>query len=422
MAFDSSIRIRQINQSELSGYLATVILGYLSQTGTLTGSFYPLLQNPSGYEISGAFISQQDLDSAIVQLTSLVSQNYYPNTNPSGFISNINTGGFLTTGQTGNFTGIFYPLTTNPSGYITTGQTGNLTGVFYPLNTNPSGFITTGQTGNFGGVPSNGLLKDTNSIISVDYYSRYLRDVNGNLSANYNSRIFQDSSGHVAIDYGNRYLKDSGNTISVDFNHRQLLGNWSAQNLNLNTGFFGYLQSLGPNTNTIIGSNYIILTDISLPYSYNTILNGTGILTTNLSTTNANVSNLTSSYTTLTGPVILTGEGNNQAFIEIASNAFMQMDSGSFLYAGAENGGIDVYNNYLVNSGGNTSLDWNKMLLTGGTWSAQNLNVTSGITITGNITYNSTGSYTQIPLNTGSPVSWMPITVTGSKYFIPLYQ
>ena len=108
--FDSTIRLKQMNQAELSGFLVPIILSYLTNTGSLTGSFYPLKTNPSGYEQSGAFIDKVSLDSAIYQALSYVANTYYPNSNPSGFINSIS--------------GAFYPLNTNPSGYITTGQTG----------------------------------------------------------------------------------------------------------------------------------------------------------------------------------------------------------------------------------------------------------------------------------------------------------
>jgi len=75
-----------MNQAELSGFLIPIILTYLSNTGNLSGVFYPLLNNPSGYLQSGAFISQVDLDSAITQALSFVSNNFYPDSNPSGFL------------------------------------------------------------------------------------------------------------------------------------------------------------------------------------------------------------------------------------------------------------------------------------------------------------------------------------------------
>lgn len=87
MAFDSTIRVRQMNQSDLSGFVIPIILNYLTGTGSLTGTFYPLKQNPSGYLQSGAFISQVDLDSAVAQTLNLISELYYPLSNPSGYLT-----------------------------------------------------------------------------------------------------------------------------------------------------------------------------------------------------------------------------------------------------------------------------------------------------------------------------------------------
>ena len=94
MAADSTIRLRQINQPEISGYTVQVIQSYLTGnislpvTGGLTGSFYPLKTNPSGYigtGQTGVFKTQTDLDSLYYQLVSYVGNNYYPNSNPSNY-------------------------------------------------------------------------------------------------------------------------------------------------------------------------------------------------------------------------------------------------------------------------------------------------------------------------------------------------
>jgi hypothetical protein len=75
-----------MNQAELSGFIVPIVLGFMSGTGSLSGSFYPLSSNPSGYVQSGAFIAQIDLDSAIYQALNYVSQNYYLSSNPSGYL------------------------------------------------------------------------------------------------------------------------------------------------------------------------------------------------------------------------------------------------------------------------------------------------------------------------------------------------
>ena len=68
--------------------------------------------------------------------------NFYPTSNPSGYITGFNSGQYITSSQTGQF----YPRFSNPSGYLTGVNTGNFistsqTGQFYPVS-NPSGFIT----------------------------------------------------------------------------------------------------------------------------------------------------------------------------------------------------------------------------------------------------------------------------------------
>jgi len=94
-SFDSTIRLRQLNSSELSGYISLVCQNLLSgvtgiQTGNLTGAFYPLNGNPSGFVVSGQtgiFMTQSNLDSLYSQTISYVAANYYPISNPSGYIS-----------------------------------------------------------------------------------------------------------------------------------------------------------------------------------------------------------------------------------------------------------------------------------------------------------------------------------------------
>ena len=95
-------------------------------TGALTGAFYPLNANPSGY------ITGVDL---------------------SSYVTKSSTGIFVTTGQTGNF------VTTSQTGqFVSTGSTGNFvtgsvvrpseTGVF--ITSSQTGqFVSTGSTGNF---------------------------------------------------------------------------------------------------------------------------------------------------------------------------------------------------------------------------------------------------------------------------------
>ena len=113
-----------------------------SQTGVLTGSFYPLSGNPSDYVTgsvvrpnqTGAFLTSADLSSYATtgyvnsasgvirsDLSSLQTATglLYPRNNPSGYITGIDASSFVTTGQTGDYANTFYPKASNPSGYVT---------------------------------------------------------------------------------------------------------------------------------------------------------------------------------------------------------------------------------------------------------------------------------------------------------------
>jgi hypothetical protein len=111
-AFDSTIRLRQANQPEFSGYTVQIIQNYLSgnppipSTGVLSGVFYPLVTNPSGFVTSsqtGVFKTQTDLNSLYTQILYYVGENYYPDSNPSGYINSANISGI-----SGNLNNIVY--------------------------------------------------------------------------------------------------------------------------------------------------------------------------------------------------------------------------------------------------------------------------------------------------------------------------
>jgi hypothetical protein len=100
--YDSTVRLRQLNKPELSGYIVEVI-GEIPNTGNLTGSFYPLNSNPSGFVTTsqtGDFITQIDLDSNYYNTLVYVGQNYYPSNNPSGYVANLSPIVYATGNQT----------------------------------------------------------------------------------------------------------------------------------------------------------------------------------------------------------------------------------------------------------------------------------------------------------------------------------
>jgi hypothetical protein len=104
---DSTIRLKQISQSEISGYCSQVTSGILANvntvvapTGKLTGAFYPLNSNPQNYAKSGDFSTQTDIDGSIAQNNAYINSTYYPRTNPSGYVSTTSNIVLLTGNQT----------------------------------------------------------------------------------------------------------------------------------------------------------------------------------------------------------------------------------------------------------------------------------------------------------------------------------
>jgi hypothetical protein len=127
----------------LSGEISVV------NTGSLTGAFYPLNSNPSGY-ITGVDLSNY--------VTKSSTGNFVTTGQTGSFIVSSQTGQFVSTGATGNFvtgnvvrpseTGSFI-VSSQTGQFVSTGATGNfVTGsVVRPSET--GNFITTAQTGQF---------------------------------------------------------------------------------------------------------------------------------------------------------------------------------------------------------------------------------------------------------------------------------
>ena len=120
------------HQSGGSDELLHNLLGGLQ--GGSANSYYHLTSGEYANLVTGAVVRPSDTGA------------FYPNSNPSGFITGVNLSGYVTgdvvrPSETGSFitasqTGAFYPRS-NPSGFISPSQTG----AFYAAS-NPSGFIT----------------------------------------------------------------------------------------------------------------------------------------------------------------------------------------------------------------------------------------------------------------------------------------
>ena len=155
--------------------------GAAASTGALTGVFYPLNANPSGY-ITGVDLSSYVTKSSTgIFVTTGQTGNFVTTSQTGQFVSTGSTGNFIVASQTGQFvstgsTGNFvtgsvvrpsetgnFVVASQTGQFVSTGSTGNFvvaaqTGAFlttgaadgrYALQSATGNFVTTGQTGNF---------------------------------------------------------------------------------------------------------------------------------------------------------------------------------------------------------------------------------------------------------------------------------
>ena len=265
--------------------------GNAVNTGSLTGSFYPLYSNPSGYITTGQTGS---FGNAIN--TGILTGAFYPLVgNPSGFIlpsqtgifiTTSQTGSFVTTGQTGNFitnyqTGIF--ITTSQTGQFAqsglvsantvqisnlNSWTGNSTGIYYPLNTNPNGYISSfNQSGAYifsilatSGV-SQQFINFPNSLGSNPFVIPSLSNVSGL------ENIIVQSSGIVSSGYWAQYsntIDSSGYVLTTIASFSSATGLSSLSIVQNQPSTWTYLNGTGvvwnAQTNVVEDHKILILT------------------------------------------------------------------------------------------------------------------------------------------------------------------
>jgi hypothetical protein len=191
MPIDSLIRLRQLNNPEVSGYILDVTKRYLgtgtgisvSNTGSLTGEFYPRKTNPSGYVTgsvvrpsdTGAFVDDTDLAVSTASILTQVSGLYYRQSNPSGFMTKA-SGDVLyaALGPTINSGQLIFDDTVNagyafhfvPNKSYALRGTGTSLIDFY----NPTGALITGFSINSSDIKLNGktVLNDASKYLHTD--------------------------------------------------------------------------------------------------------------------------------------------------------------------------------------------------------------------------------------------------------------
>jgi hypothetical protein len=195
MPIDSLIRLRQLNKQEVSGYAVEIIKQYLTtgtgvsvaSTGSLTGAFYPLRANPSGYITgdqsmvvfstqTGSFVDTTTLALTQNTIYSQVSGLFYQKSNPSGFITKttgdllyVQLGPTVNTGQLifDDNVAVGYTIDFNPNKWFFMRGTGGAIIDFY----NSTGARITGFS-----ISSNDIKVSGLSVLNDPYQFINVRD------------------------------------------------------------------------------------------------------------------------------------------------------------------------------------------------------------------------------------------------------
>jgi hypothetical protein len=168
--------------------------GSSTNTGELTGAFYPLHTNPSGY-VTGSVVRPNE------------TGNFVTTNQTGSFVTTGQTGSFVTTGQTGNF------VTTGQTGsFGGGGNTGVLTGVFYPLTSNPSGYVRSAVTGY--SVTGSSSVTGRLDIMTGSGISTTLAGTTITFSVNPNYFVELTGAGGIVVSTSGNFLFVSGDTSS----------------------------------------------------------------------------------------------------------------------------------------------------------------------------------------------------------------
>ena len=154
---------------------------------------------------------------------SWVGSNYYPLTNPSGYITSSALSGYLLSSTAAS---TYYPLS-NPSGYITSSAlslyitSSTVASTYYPL-TNPSGYITTSALSNYIQYSSYG----TNNISANNFFDGFTSVAASGtlitLTVNSTPSYLVTGSGGQTIKLPNATTLPNGTTF--EFNNNQSSG------------------------------------------------------------------------------------------------------------------------------------------------------------------------------------------------------
>jgi hypothetical protein len=378
---DSLVRLKQMSNPEVSGYVVSIIKQYLTtgsvtgvaaNTGQLTGAFYPLKSNPSGYVVSSqitGLVSYSYLAGNNTAQQAWVDAYYYPRNNPSGYI---------TTGQTGTFGQSFL----NSSVVFTTGSqviTGNkifhrirvsaITGLnvfddnsVARLVIGPTSFVVK-DADNFDFLVNRNLADDQGNY-SIDWNNRELLTSDNVATVSWGSNNLVSLNGDTSVDWESRRLTDSGSSPTLFWNTRQLSGDWSAQTFNVSGKRVLTLADTGSFSNPDL--TYVVKTTGNQNVSgIKNFVNGIAI-PNNLDSTNRYLKNSGNGVTIDWQNQLL----KTQAFISYYPSVDWKQ---RVLYDANILTGLDWNLKRLYDSSQNLTVDWNNRILTGGLWYAQDI-------------------------------------------------
>lgn len=433
MPWDSLVRTKQLNQPELSGYIVGVLLQYLKtgavtgiamNTGQLTGQFYPLSQNPSGYVTTGqltGLATQLQVSGNNTFLQSWTDINYYPRSNPSGYIgaSYLSTGLMPKSGacfaKSESFTltnNTYQPvLAMRPENYwyltdLFYGGVGPYGAAinFYGLNNQANSYISgfdiwTNKINGYAALDSGDI---NNLYVSWDYFTEakgyslpFVFLSNNNSSLNYPSLSFGNdvfllAGGQFNVPDQNYFIDMVGRSAQVfgmTYNKPLMYGLDIISNSVKVTGFdvltTDTLKSLTP-LSTFLTASGTLQDEIDSIVVGSVSMTGAGSVTVYQSGTTFVISGANSGqgggvlndtgqylwttggtqniygYKNFRGPVNFYGPLNTFGWVainDLSNNVAADMTNRT-LYDGGENFSIDWMNRYLYSNNVTISVDW----------------------------------------------------------------
>lgn len=444
----------------------TGAFGGVINTGQLTGAFYPLNSNPSNYivqtqvgGVSNLNVTGYNVSGIVVvsgfsgvQVTTGSATQILIGFNNNLFVSPSSTGQFITTGQTGAF-GLFNTGTLVGTFALLSGTnifsgnsytigndvyTGSLL-VYVPnlislpvSGNNSSGIgLLLGNPSLGSGTSGAGFQVSPSLYFSGNYYTTGAGFTGSTPSM---WRIYATGTTGVAGTV-NTYLKfdisTNGLIFSPMFNIEYNGSNGNSYfntpgNFNFNGGNFN-IPSLTSNTITNPSTGPMYLTNNNATTVTQAFWFGSNVSLVNMTAGNFNYALFTGNYSCGGGNANIghlvtspswqfTGPQSGNIYDLRTNSTSANLSGASHYLFDASNSGTSAF--CVLSSGGNGGLPAQFTGYVG----INQPNPKSNLHVSGSIRFDGTSAPVGVPNTTGSPVAWFPISVSGSNYYLPLYQ